>query len=69
MQADDDDDDDGGLIMDNVQALFSGSQQPIVTGQTSLAKNNANAHFRTEIAFAHVKEHELVEASCLVGRL
>jgi len=31
--------------------------------QNSIAKN-ANAHFKTEIAFAHVKEHELVEASC-----
>ena len=30
---------------------------------------NANAHFKTEIAFSHVKEHELVEASCQRGRL
>lgn len=30
---------------------------------------NANAHFKTEIAFSHVKEHELVEASCQKGRL
>ena len=27
------------------------------------------AHFKTEIAFAHVKEHELVELCCQKGRL
>ena len=59
MQADDDDDDDStGLI-------FGMSSAPVL--KTNVA--NTNMHFKTEIAFSHVKEHELVEASCEHGRL
>ena len=60
MMADDDDDDDnGGLFMDDM-------------GPQNTAKKAVElryAHFKTEIAFAHVKEHELVESSCSKGRL
>ena len=37
--------------------------------QANKAEINANVHFKTEIAFSYVKEHELVEASCQKGRL
>ena len=61
-----DDEDDNLLLMDNVQALVG--NQNIAKAKNQIAKN-ANAHFKTEIAFSHVKQHQLVEASCERGRL
>ena len=61
MQADDDDDDDNcGLFTDDTSAPANAAQK---------AAETRYAHFKTEIAFAHVKEHELVESSCSKGRL
>lgn len=62
----DDDDDCGGLILENVQEMLG--NQNIAKAKSQIAKN-ANAHFKTEIAFSHVKQHQLVEASCERGRL
>ena len=61
MQADDDDDDDNcGLIMDNMNSMADG--RAISVTKANVAKEATRyAHFKTEIAFAHVKEHELVE--------
>ena len=63
----DDDDDNSGLILENVQEML-GNAAVMNQKKNQIAKN-ANAHFKTEIAFSHVKQHQLVEASCDRGRL
>ena len=66
MQADDDDDDNAGLILENVQQMIG--NQKLSSSKQQVYKN-ANTHFKTETAFSHVKQHQLVEASCERGRL
>ena len=67
MQADyDDDSDNGGLIMDNMESMGDSAASIAKSGAAIVARY---AHFKTEIAFYHVKEHELVESSCQKGRL
>ena len=41
--------------MDNIQAMGG------ITRPASIKKRKRHAHLMTEIAFAHVREHELVE--------
>ena len=70
MQADDDDDDDNcGLILDNIQSMGEVRMPSISKSPMNNKDASRYAHFKTEIAFAFVKEHELVESSCQKGRL
>ena len=53
--------------MDNMNSMADG--RAISVSKNAAKEATRYAHFKTEIAFAHVKEHELVESSCQKGRL
>ena len=63
MVADDDDSDDG--LINNLNELVGGAALPQqqVAAKIQVKAKALSAHLRTEIAFSHVKHHQVIETS------